>query len=364
MSPLVVTAQPREAPPADLTLNLEADDESTDPQRVSIWTEKAWQTGGKAKVVLSCFVDAHGIAEHCHVAWESPQGQGFGASAMALQPTLRLTPKTGADGKPMAATMNVAVQFKKPEFENNLQDFERSLGLAQGEMCLSNCSIGQDLQLNHNPLEMHRVTMMSHPVWSAAPSFDDLAAAYPRRGDGKEGFAVVHCEVLGSGALTRCFAAKEDPVRHGFADAAVQLASKFTVSAQVMKYAPHGDPIAVDIPIRFVPPNQLAERDVAAPVWLAGVDPEYAPKVFPPEAASKGLATGHGVARCTVASDGSLRGCQAESGDPDGLGFGEAAAKLASTMRMNLWGSDAQPVEGGTVRVAIHLNLAGETLAQ
>jgi TonB family protein len=256
--------------------------------------------------------------------------------------------------------MNVAVQFKKPEFENNLHDWERSMGVVGCTPGGLNCQGGGPaLLLNHNPLNMRKVTMMNHPVWSAAPSFDDLAAAYPRRGEGAEGFAVVHCEVLHSGALTRCTAVKEDPVRHGFADAAEQLVSKFRVSPEVMNYAPQGDPIAVEIPIRFVPPRQLVDRTVTAPAWLAGVDPETTPKLFPPEAAAKGLTTGHGVASCTVRSDGSLAACRAETSNPDGDGFGEAAAKLASKMRMNLWSSDAQPVEGGTVLVAVQLSLAG-----
>ncbi len=46
-----------------------------------------------------------------------------------------------------------------------------------------------------------------------------------------------------------------------------------------------------------------------------------------------------------------------EAGDPDGLGFSEAAAKLASTMRMNLWSADGAPVEGGVVHIPIRLNL-------
>ena len=49
--------------------------------------------------------------------------------------------------------------------------------------------------------------------------------------------------------------------------------------------------------------------------------------------------------------------CAPEPGDPDGVGFSEAAAKLASTMKMNLWTADASPVEGGVVHIPIRLNL-------
>ena len=72
---------------------------------------------------------------------------------------------------------------------------------------------------------------------------------------------------------------------------------------------------------------------------------------------ASGLTTGRGVARCLVANDGSLTKCAPEAGDPAGLGFSEAAAKLASTMKMNLWSTDGAPVEGGVVHIPIRLNL-------
>jgi hypothetical protein len=345
VSPLVVTAQPKEAPPADVTLDMSNDSESIDGQAVAIWSAKAWNAGTNGKVVLTCFVDVHGIAERCRIAWESPQGSGLGAAALAAQANFHLDPPKGPDGQPMAREENIALAFKKSEFDNNIGDVEKGLA--------------SDFTFRGNPLAMRKIVMMSHPVWVAAPSFDDLARNYPTGTGQADAYVVVHCEVKATGDLKNCFPAKHYAPRRVFEAAAVRLAEKFKVSPEVMKYAPHGDPIEVDVPIRFPPKTELAERKVVAPAWLAGVDPEAMPKVYPPEAAAKGVGKGHGVARCTVAADGSLTGCQAESSDPDGLGFGEAAAKLAATLRMNLWSSDAQPVQGGTVHVAIQLNLAG-----
>jgi TonB family protein len=349
LSPLTVTAQPKTAPPADVSIQLDADDESIGGQRVSIWPASAYEERANAHVTLRCYVDVHGLAERCRVAYESPQGRGFGAAALQLQPTLKITPPKGPDGAPMAATLNIALEFKAPDPQNNLQDLE-----AQGGDLDSS-----KLILNHNPISMRRVTMMNHPVWVTAPSFDDLAKAYPGRGAGVEGYAVAHCEVTKAGAVVHCNISKEDPVGHDFAKAALSLASKFRVSAEVMKYAPHNAPIEVDIPIRLPPPSAVADRTVNAPLWLAGVDPEQAPKLFPPEAAAKGVTSGRGVAKCVVAPDGSMANCAPETADPDGLGFSQAAVKLASTMRMNLWSADAEPVEGGVVHVAIRLNLGG-----
>ncbi|THD78224.1 MAG: hypothetical protein E7812_11630 [Phenylobacterium sp.] len=343
VSPLVVMPQANKPPPADITLSVNNDDTVPDGgQRVTVWPAAAVERDADGKVTLTCFVDVHGLAERCRVAWESPQGLGFGAAALALQPTLKLTPAKGSDGQPIGAEMNLAMVFRAPDTQIDINH--------AGD-------VGAGVSVKGNPMDLRHVVMMSHPVWVKAPSFDDLARAYPSRGDGQEGYAVVHCQVERIGVMKKCFVAKELPAGRGFAKAAMDLVYDFKVSPAVMQYAPHGDPIEIDIPIRFPARAAIADRTVTAPSWLAGVDPEAAPKLFPPEAAAKGVTSGRGIAKCVVAPDGSMTACAPESADPDGLGFSEAAVKLASTMRMNLWSSDAEPVEGGVVHVAIRLNL-------
>jgi hypothetical protein len=342
----VISPQPKTPPPVDVTISMDGSDEAGGGQRVTIWPTHAFTRGANGRVTLTCLIDVHGLAERCRVAYEQPQGMGFGAAALELQPTLKIPPAKAPDGQPVARQMNIALNFKAPDMETDLQQFESALGSGHAA----------NLSVQHQPLAMRHVVMMNHPVWIEAPSFDDLEKAYPARGGGVEGYAVAHCEVQRTGLLTRCVAAKELPVRLGFAPAAVKLAAKFKVSPEVMKYAPHGDPIEVDIPIRFTPPG-AADRTVSAPSWIAGVDPDRAPKLFPPEAAAKGVTSGRGVVRCQVTADGTMAGCAPETAEPEGLGFAEAAVKLASTMRMNLWSADAAPVEGGVVHVAIRLNL-------
>jgi hypothetical protein len=351
VSPLVVTAQPKSPPPADASVVLQSDDDAPGAQHVSIWPAGAWQRKANGHVTLTCFIDVHGLAERCRVAYEDPQGLGFGAAALELRPTLQIPPRKGPDGRPVGSEMNVALEFKAPDFQQNMQDIQGTARIpCQGCVNITN------LQLHQDPIELRHVVWMNHPVWVKAPSFDDLAKAYPKKGAGLEGYAVAHCEVLRSGALTRCIVAKEEPVGHDFALAALKLAETFRVSPDAMRYAPHGAPIEVDIPIRFPAPAAL-DRAVTAPAWIAGYDPEQAPKLFPPDAAARGLTSGRGVAKCQVTPEGALSDCAPDGADPDGMGFSEAAVKLAATMRMNLWSSDAQPVAGGTVRVAIRLNL-------
>jgi hypothetical protein len=351
VSPLVVTAQPKEAPPVDVSVSVTSNEDSALGQYVAVWPAGAWERRMDGHVVLTCLVDVHGLAEQCRVAFEKPAGRGFGTAALELQPTLKLTPLKGADGQPVAAKMNIGLEFRAPNSSNNLQDLASAAKVGgDGGINAANLAVSQ------NPISMRDIVMMNHPVWVEAPSFEDLAKAYPRRGGGVEGYAVAHCEVERTGFLNKCIASKELPAAKGFGPAAIALAHRFKVSAEVMKYAPHGAPIEVDIPIRFPAPG-AEDRTVSAPAWLAGFDPEQVPKLFPPEAAAKGLTSGRGVAKCLVTPDGSLADCAPDAADPDGMGFSEAAVKLAATMRMNLWSADAQPVEGGTVRVAIRLNL-------
>jgi TonB family protein len=205
---------------------------------------------------------------------------------------------------------------------------------------------------------MTKVSMLDFPVWVKAATFDDLAAAYPAKAGGEEGYAVAHCEVRRSGDLRGCVVVKEAPEGHEFGRAALALADKFKVDPKLAETHVSGM-MMVDLPVRFPAPAELARRTATAPAWITGFDRAKAPKLFPPEAAAAGLATGRGVARCTVGADGGLTGCAPEAGDPDGQGFSEAAVKLAATMRMNLWGADGAPVEGGVIHVPIRLNLKG-----
>ena len=113
----------------------------------------------------------------------------------------------------------------------------------------------------------------------------------------------------------------------------------------------------VDIPMRFPPPAAGVERAIASPTWVIGFDPAKSVKMFPPDAAAQGITSGRGIARCVVAPDGTLTGCTPLPGDPDGVGFSEAAVKLASLLRMNPWTADGAPVDGAVVRLPIRLNL-------
>ena len=352
VSPLTVTAQPKSAPPADATVDVPADDTVQGGIWASVWPETAYRARIPGHVTLTCDIDRYGLAERCQVAYESPPGKGFGAAALALRPTFKLKPRMGPEG-PEAGRMNIAIEFKPPDpqfdFGANREGGSTGGGLGSQREA-------SDLRGVGNPLPRRSVAILNNPVWAAAASYDDMTRAYPTRAGATAGYAVSHCRVERNGRLGGCQITREDPERHGFGRAALSLAEKFQVAPEWTR-GPGGADVWVDIPFRFTPPDAAEPRTVTSPYWLTGFDPDQALKIFPPEAAAKGLTSGHGVARCVVMRDGSLSACAPDGADPDGLGFAEAAARLASTMRMNLWTADGVPVDGATVRVAVQLNL-------
>ena len=363
VSPLVVKAPPpAKLPPADAVVDVASDDETATGDFVAVWPALAYMVGTQGQVRLNCKVDTHGLAETCQVVSERPAGKGFGAAALELRPTFKLTPRKDADGQPITAVMSINLTFNPPKKElagtEGTSAAIKSLGDTAG-------LVAAVRPVSGNPLAMRKVTMVDDPVWAAAPGFDDLAAAYPAAGHGVEGYVAAHCRVDRTGAraglLQQCQAIKEAPHDQGFAKAALALTPKFRIEPAALARAPSSAQLWVDVPIRLPPPAQIADRTVMAPIWVASFDPRATPKLFPPEAVASGLTTGRGVARCEVAADGALTACAPEPGDPDGLGFSEAAVKLASAMKMNLWSADGAPVEGGVIRIPIRLNLKPES---
>lgn len=317
---------------------------------VAVWPHAAYDLRKDGEVTLSCVVDTYGLAESCSVVTESPSGAGFGRAALELRPTFKLTPAQGPNG-PVTSTMAIAIRFKAPyaQFDTGGGSVSR---IPNGE----GATASSGNQVIGNPLEMRQVTMMDHPIWVQAASFEDLTRSYPTNAGSVEGYAVAHCRVTRSGELAECQTIKEVPSKLGFGAAALRLTRKFRVLPELAQ-TPAPTPLWVDLPIRFPPPESETQRLVRAPIWLVKFDPTNAPKVFPPEAAAQGLTTGLGVARCLVAPDGGLSDCSPSRGDPDGFGFSEAAVTLASVMKMNLWSADASPVVGAMALISIRLNL-------
>ncbi len=338
-------------PPPAVTIDMQTDD-SAIGQFVSVYPDGAFQAKVSGQVTLNCDVDIYGLAEWCEVLSETPEGKNFGRAAMTLRPTFKVPPAMGPNG-PVRSMMRIAINFKAPNPQFDTMPTSSSAMPGECGMGGKPCPTSW---IKNNPLPRRLITMLDHPTWAQAPSTADWNQAYPAEAGNAEGYAVAHCQVVKFGGLSRCQITKETPTKLGFGNAALLLTRKFQLTPDLAKPR-RGEDVWVDVPIRFAPPNRGEERMIDSPKWTYGFDAERAPKVFPPEAVAQGVSTGRGVVLCRVTVGGSLTNCQPQAAEPEGLGFSEAAALLASTMKMNPWSSDGAPVDGASVQIAIRLGL-------
>jgi len=253
VSPLAIPGSAAKPPPADVSVELRASDDDINQPGI-VWPSTAYNMGFDGHVSLRCLIDIHGLAERCEVAYEAPLGRGYGKAALLMRPTFKVAPTMGPDG-PIAAEKVIDLTFRRPE---------RLGSGADAHHAMATYDFSQLLFDKGNGRVMKKVSILDFPSWVQAANFDDLASAYPTEGGGVEGYAVDHCKVRRDGGLMNCASTKEAPEGHGFAKAALGLASRFRVAPQVAQ-ASHRDELYVDVPIRFPAAREMAERTVTAP---------------------------------------------------------------------------------------------------
>ena len=270
--------------------------------------------GGKA--VLHCQINRTGRLDACRVERETPAGAGFGGAALSMAKFFRVDP--GSES-PLRS------------------DVELPIGFAT--------AIDEDQLAVAGP-------------WLAAPGFDDVAAAYPDIGGGVAGQVVLRCALERDGSLKACKTLYLKPIDRDFDKAAEKLTHLFRMQVVPALMKNHQSMVTNVVMSLGAPFGDDAKaRRIAAPLWLTSLDPAVLTQLFPAAAARKGVHSGVGFADCSVAADGSLTACHAfGAGDPPGLGFSEAAARAAATMRMSPWTDAGGPVDGALVRLPIRFN--------
>jgi TonB family protein len=293
----------------------------------AVWPAKAMRNGISGKATILCQITLQGLLEACAVDSETPAGEGFGAAALLLAPSFVLKPGT-KDGKPVSTKVGIPIAF-----------------ISQGAVTST-----------------VRTPMISEPVWDNAPSFKDMAAAWPAKAKAATEFGHVsmRCGFTEEGLLHRCNVLTETPGGQGFGEAARKVvAPKFR-----LRVAPDATKVItkafVNLPIRFTNPQTPGPRTIVEPKWITQVDPKKVVSIYPPAAVEAGVKKGRGIADCMVAPDGKLVDCKPASANPAGLGFAEAAVQVASIMIMNPWSDGGGPVDGVRLKLPVTFNLAPE----
>lgn len=290
------------------------------------WPYDAYRRGLSGDATISCLVTPAGTLEDCEVVTESPAGEGFGAAALSLAPSFALKPGR-RDGQAVRSAVQIPIRFQ----------------MAAGGV----------------PDNAARARTVVESHWARAPSYADVLAAWPAGVDAETGHVSLRCKVSRLGALRECSTLSETPRGQGFGKAAHKLAAGFQMRI-LPEQARELSGAYVNVPVHFTNPARPIPRAVTNPRWLKSIDPEKVVAIYPEAAIAAGVRSGKGVADCAVGPDGSLVDCKPAPATPPGLGFSEAAAKIASVLQMNPWSDGGMPLDGLRLRLPVTFNLAQE----
>jgi hypothetical protein len=291
---------------------------------LAVWPVEAHRRGKGGRAVIKCKVGLQGSLFDCVVASEEPAGAGFGAAALTLTPQLLMTPAL-KDGKPIVGDVTSPINF--PGFT---------------------VTKGDDDDFGDRKV-------VSGLPWRTAPSFADVAAAYPEkaRTQGVEGHATLDCDLTEEAALKSCSVLSEEPKGYGFGKAARGLAPKFAGAVATIG-GKSIEGIAVQLHFAFAKEFLANGQPTISKLRLAAAPtPEDFDAVFPRNTATAGVRSVRVVLICKVEDEGAFAGCAVEMEEPVGHDFGKGALAVASKFRVQVWSEEGYPVIGGLVRAPI-----------
>jgi outer membrane biosynthesis protein TonB len=273
------------------------------------------------KVMLNCTINAKGRATACETLSESPWGLGFAEASSRFVVERGLFNPKRINSKAVESQAKVPFSIMSPTMGARYVIFQ--------------------------------------PLFSQAPTFEEVAAAWPTESDLPEQVVVLRCELRASGDLSDCINAGKAP--DPFVAAAKRLKDQFKVrltAEEAIRYA-NSD---VLVSLRFINPASVEGQAVAVkdPNWVTTINAEKVLAVYPAKAAEAGVRSGRGVADCLVAPDGKLTDCRVAREKPADMGFGASAVAIAQLMQMNTWSLKGRPVVGARIKLPIDFNLSEE----
>ena len=293
------------------------------------WPAAAARKGVGGRAVVNCAVTVKGLLTDCTVVAEKPAGMGFGFSALLLTARFMMRPQM-RDGAPVGgARVAIPINFEGP-------------GTSTGTHLIG--------------AEGPEIRVLRDPLWADAPTAAAVAAAYPASGRGVVGHVAMRCKIEPDGGLKACETVTESPAGHGFGVAARSLSPSFRIIPESAD--PHTLAIArVDVPVHFQPSAPQAPARVDTdPDWIRVLSSDKIQEVFPDKAADAGLQTGRAVLDCVADVHGGMTAYQVLNEEPEAMGFGPAALRVAAAMGINPWTVTGEAMEGAHVKFAIRLN--------
>jgi TonB family protein len=288
----------------------------------AVWPVEAWKKGEGGKAVITCIVTTQGALRDCLVTSESPAGAHFGEAAVALSPQLVFRPAT-LNGQPVPSPVNIPVNFVMPGSPGPQSTFGS------------------------------RKTISPAIGWLEAPSYADVAAAYPKKAREAKlaGHATEFCDLRSDGRLTSCRTITEQPRGEGFADAARQLTKRFRAPTQTADGSKISEG-SVQLPFTFDPAMLEGEQVIGKPLWATLPTSADTATAF-----GEVMKTVSGTVRvslgCIVQPSGYVADCKVEREEPAGKGVGQAALALAPHFRVTTWTVEGLPTVGGKIVIPL-----------
>ena len=115
--------------------------------------------------------------------------------------------------------------------------------------------------------------------------------------------------------------------------------------------------LATNVVVALPPAPPAPPAVIVNPDWLTRPGPNEFSRFYP-QAALDQNASGAATLTCTVSASGAVHDCSVAAETPKGLGFGDAARKLAPYFKLRPQTRDGAPVDGAHINIPIRFNLA------